>query len=107
MKFLRHIYAVFFLLLSLQVVIPAQLWHELMDHTDTHDCTHENGVTSVSTAHEHCFVLEINLPQIFHEQSDFYFFSSEIVAVLNFPHQESPQIIFNRLQSDRGPPAIG
>ncbi|MBL7923295.1 MAG: hypothetical protein JNL88_03765 [Bacteroidia bacterium] len=67
---LRHPGTFLFLLLSLQVIIPVQLWHGLCEHNDTVDCLHEFGETSVSDHHEHCLILDLTLPPLYQHEED-------------------------------------
>ncbi len=105
MRRLRLPAAFLFLLLSLQVVIPAQIWHELVDHHDTHECQAPDAITSVSDRHTHCLVLELTLPGMLSEEHRFDFSISEIE--FNYHASSVPAVVFipYELISVRGPPA--
>ena len=67
----KKIASYLFLLLFLQVLIPASLWHALCEHEDSIDCHINSEVTSVAEQHQHCLVLELSLPAIFHQENSF------------------------------------
>lgn len=67
----KKIASYLFLLLFLQVLIPASLWHSLCEHDDSVDCHVHSDVTSVAEQHQHCLVLELSLPAIFHQENDY------------------------------------
>lgn len=97
--------AVLFLLLSLQVIVPAQLWHELSDHDDTHECDHPSALISVSAQHTHCLVLELTLPGMLNEEHGFAFSTNEIQYC--YSPALVPSVVFipvDRFEA-RGPPA--
>ncbi|MFN8154211.1 MAG: hypothetical protein U0Y08_07980 [Bacteroidia bacterium] len=106
MRQLRLPAALLFLLLCLQVVIPAQLWHELSNHKDTHECDAPGALSSVSELHTHCLVLELTLPGMLNEDQHFVFnpldvaFSYFILAV--------PSTVWLPLSlpAERGPPSL-
>lgn len=60
-----------FLLLFLQVLIPASLWHSLCEHEDSIDCHVSTNASTVAEHHQHCLVLELSLPAIFHQENSF------------------------------------
>lgn len=60
-----------FLLLFLQVLIPASLWHSLCEHDDSEDCHVNTEETSIAEQHQHCLVLELSLPAIFHQENKY------------------------------------
>ncbi|MBK9636603.1 MAG: hypothetical protein IPO63_01810 [Bacteroidetes bacterium] len=68
---IKKISSYLFLLLFLQVLIPASLWHSLCDHDDSIDCHVYSEVTSVAEQHQHCLVLELSLPAIFHTENKY------------------------------------
>ncbi len=55
----------------MQVLIPASLWHYLCEHDDSEDCHVNSDVTSITEQHQHCLVLELSLPAIFHQENNF------------------------------------
>jgi hypothetical protein len=69
LKLFKKIASYLFLLLFLQVIIPASLWHALCDHEDAVDCHIASNGMSVSEEHKHCLVLELTLPAIFHQDN--------------------------------------
>lgn len=71
MRIVRLPASFLFLLLCLQLIIPAQLWHELCDHHDTHSCIAPQNGLSVSEQHVHCLVLELTLPGMLYTHQDF------------------------------------
>lgn len=97
--------ALLFLLLSLQVVVPAQLWHELSNHDDTNECDHSSLLTSVSVQHTHCLVLELTLPGMLNEEHSFSFSTTEI-SYCHTPAIVPPVVLVpvDRFGA-RGPPA--
>ena len=103
---IKKIASYLFLLLFLQVLIPASLWHSLCDHDDSLDCHIHSDVTTVAEQHQHCLVLELSLPAIFHQENSFN---------LNPIAFRFSQIIFFKVNSiqhpffesdGRGPPFI-
>lgn len=73
MRFLRLPASSLFLLLCLQVVVPAQLWHELCDHHDSPECAVPQQELTFSKQHVHCLVLELTLPGMLHTEQGFSF----------------------------------
>lgn len=97
--------SILYLLLCLQVIVPAQLWHELCDHHDTHSCQAPQEGLSISEQHVHCLVLELTLPGMIYHDQDF-----EIVALpspCSYGTFTTPSSQFIPLDKStvRGPPA--
>lgn len=104
MSRLRHIASFLFLLLSLQVVIPAQLWHGLCDHEDTIDCCLHSGNATISVLHDHCLVLELSLPTIEHKCEELQFSPREDVVFLNDVVSVQALSVVRANTGIRGPP---
>jgi hypothetical protein len=105
MRPLRIIAAWIFLFLSMEVVIPAQLWHELSGHDDSKECVY-SGEVQVSEQHIHCLALELTLPGMLQEVHHLQFKNHEVVRCFISADIQHPalQALFSR--GDRGPPAV-
>ncbi|MBK7966840.1 MAG: hypothetical protein IPK10_17325 [Bacteroidetes bacterium] len=67
----KKIASYLFLLLFLQVIVPASLWHALCDHEDSTDCYVASSGLTITEKHQHCSVLDLTLPAIFHQDNVF------------------------------------
>ncbi|CAN5615769.1 hypothetical protein BH11BAC2_BH11BAC2_15910 [soil metagenome] len=103
---LRKISAIFLLALSLQWVVPRELWHELCEHTDSVDCQTTDNTTSVSIQHEHCLVLELSLPPMWQEAQHFNFIADADAASHFVNRDITPPAIIALVSGNRGPPSI-
>ena len=106
MSRLRHIASFLFLLLSLQMIVPAQLLHGFCDHEDTIDCCLNNGETTVSIHHEHCLVLDLSLPTVLHKYEDVAFTPQQVfISHSNFILLQT--LVVDRTKAViRGPPVF-
>jgi hypothetical protein len=103
---LRYIASFLFLLLSLQMIVPAQLLHGFCDHEDTIDCCLNNGETTVSIHHEHCLVLDLTLPTVLHKYEDVAFTPQQVfISHSNFILLQT--LVVDRTKAViRGPPVF-
>ena len=103
---LRKIIALFLLVLSLQWLLPAEIWHSLSSHEDTIDGLIANANTSVSDHHIHCLSLELSLPPMWKQQATAHFFiAGEIAIFRNVTHIDPvKEYIFSF--KGRGPPML-
>ncbi len=58
----RQFFAWILLLLSVQWVVPRELWHSCASHEDTVDHVSADGRLQLSSQHEHCAILELSSP---------------------------------------------
>lgn len=103
MRPLRIIAAWIFLFLSMEVVIPAQLWHELSGHDDSKECVH-SGEVQVSELHIHCLALELTLPGMLQEDHQLQFANHEVVRCVILAGIQHPALEDIFSCGDRGPP---
>lgn len=104
MRPLRIIAAWIFLFLSMEVVIPAQLWHELSGHDDSKECV-LSGEVQVSEQHIHCLALELTLPGMLQEDHQLQFKNHEVVRCFILAGIQHPALEDIFCRGDRGPPA--
>lgn len=103
---LRKIISLFLLVLSLQWLLPVEIWHSLSSHEDTVDCISTNGNATVSDHHIHCLSLELSMPPLWnqHNTPDF-FIASEITVFKNIVHVDPvKEYLFSF--NGRGPPVV-
>lgn len=69
LKYIKQIATYLFLLLFLQVIVPASLWHTLCDHEDAVECYERANGIKVAEKHQHCAVLDLTLPALIHQEN--------------------------------------
>ena len=106
MKQIRIVISIFLLALSMQLVIPRELFHGLCDHHDTEDCNIEDGSFHLSKQHEHCSIFELSTPPVLNE-SEYLLEFAKVSFPLIFIN-ETRLLITNFINSfeSRGPPVI-
>lgn len=63
----RFLISILLLALSMQIVIPRELFHGLCNHHDTEDCNVDDGYFHISEQHEHCSIFELSIPPVLNE----------------------------------------
>ena len=106
MKKIRILISIFLLALSMQLVIPRELFHGLCGHHDTEDCSVEDGYFHVSEQHEHCTVFELSMPPVLNEGEFLFKFSKVSFPLFLREESVSLQISFFGSFESRGPPVI-
>lgn len=97
-----------FLLAAISVFIfPKELIHEFYHHEDSVDLICSDGCEGhISNEHQHCDVLQLNLPPLYFHVIGFSFPTSDLLCSLsvescsNYHFASSPFLFF------RGPPSL-
>ena len=106
MKQIRIVISIFLLALSMQLVIPRELFHGLCDHYDTEDCNIEDGSFHLSKQHEHCSIFELSTPPVLNE-SEFLFQFNRIFFPINLSEEANALLVsFCDSFESRGPPVF-
>jgi hypothetical protein len=95
------------LLLSIQLVVPASLWHSLCAHEDTHQCGTESRMDfHLESQHIHCLSLELGLPPLMQTDNALHCF----IPSFSYSYPAAPTLqsicLPLPLSSDRGPPNV-
>ena len=101
---LRYIAASLLLIIFSFAIVPSALLHSFTDHTDSPDCY--SAETTIHTEHQHCSILQLNLPPYFSCKENFFlhdFSAYRILASFIKEQFVSSEFYYFSL---RAPPAV-
>jgi hypothetical protein len=103
-KRLPKILALLLLAITLQWVVPVEVWHLLSSHEDTVDLAVVDGNSAVSDHHVHCLSLELSMPPSWLPFGFSKLPVRSFFAVINSGFQINPVSEYLFLANGRGPP---
>jgi hypothetical protein len=105
--FIQKLIAAFLLAAVSLFVSPKELIHEFFHHEESMDITHADDCSGhLSAEHQHCDVLQLTTPPLFHHVINYSFstpvllFNLQVHIASSFHFVSSPFLFF------RGPPSL-